>query len=252
VFLAVIGLAFVLIRWLQAPRAGSERLVMTVWAAFGPFSSAESAETNLRHVARIVFGEQGIGAHEQWIRGHGENFRAWEADGSLESAQKIMCGGLRTNMYGKTYMEAYAATRQSFVEQVKEGTAWLNKDFLEQTGHRLEPVEQADGSLNVQHKKIWSDEQIEQKKREDNDAILNAVGKNISNDESVEARRLLAFLSNVYAANADKEIKTARDIGLAWLPCLKLEDQAPNSELAKTFKGLNDAWDATRQGQEQA
>ena len=250
VLVAVAGIAIVVLYWLQAPRAGTERLVMAVWAAFGPYSSAEDAEKNLRRVARIVFGEQGIGEHEQWVQGHGENFRLWEVDGRFERMQKAMCGGMRTNMYGKAYREAYAAVRQSFIEQVKEGAAWLNNDFLERTGHRLEPVEQADGSFVVQHKKIWSDEQIEKKEREVDNAIANTIGTNISNDESIEARRLLAFLANVYSVNTDKEMKTPRDIGLAWFACLQLGDQEPNSELAKTFKSLNDAWSNTRQDQE--
>ena len=40
----------------------------------------------------------------------------------------------------------------------------FNKD-LEQTGHKMEPVKQPDGTYRVLHKKIWSNEEIEKKNR---------------------------------------------------------------------------------------
>jgi hypothetical protein len=66
-------------------------------------------------------------------------------------------------------------------------------------------------------------------------------------DETVEARRL-TFLSKVRHTDADNELKTARDFGLAWFACLQLEDKDPESELAQVFKALNDAWAASRDG----
>ena len=111
--------------------------------------------------------------------------------------------------------------------------AWLAKE-LERIDSRIEVVE------------IWSDEQIERNNRQLANSILEEVGTDLFSDETVEARRLRTFLSKVRHTDADKELKTARDFGLAWFACLQLEDKDPESELAQLFKALNDAWAASR------
>src|SRR5262245_31522093 len=88
--------------------------------------------------------------------------------------------------------------QQSFVEQIMKGPAW--KKFLEQGGH-----------------------------------LIDTVGNSIANDESPEAKQLLAFLAQVYEANADKPMTTPREVGVAWFACHELRRKQPDSELAKTF-----------------
>ena len=63
------------------------------------------------------------------------------------------------------------------------------------------PVEQEDGSVQVQYQKISSDEQIER--------ILHAIGNNLLNNHSNEGRQLLAFLAKVHEANADKPMTSS-------------------------------------------
>jgi len=125
---------------------------------------------------------------------------------------------------------------QRVKEQAKARSAWLNRE-LERTDSRIEVVE------------IWSDEQIERHDRQVANAILEKVGTDLSADESVEAKRLRAFLVKIRPTDADGELDTPRDIGLAWFACLQLQDKEPDSELAQLFNVLNDAWTTTREGQ---
>ena len=124
-------------------------------------------------------------------------------------------------------------------EQAKSRAAWLNRE-LERTDSRIEVVE------------IWSDEQLERHDRQVANEILEKVGTDLSADDSVEAKRLRAFLVKIRQTDTDRELDTPRDIGLAWFACLQLQDTEPDSELAQLFNVLNvlnDAWTATREGQ---
>ena len=124
------------------------------------------------------------------------------------------------------------------MEQARARGAWLTKE-LERIDSRIEVVE------------IWSDEQAERNDRELANAILEKVGTDLFTDETVEAHRLRTFLLKVRHTDADSELKTPRDLGLAWFACLQVEDKDPASDLAQLFKMLNDAWAATREGQVQ-
>ena len=122
------------------------------------------------------------------------------------------------------------------IERAKARAAWLVRE-LERPSSQIQVVE------------IWSDEQIERNDRELANTILEQVGSVLCADESVEATRLRAFLGRIRHTDADTELKTLRDFGVAWFACLQVEDSEPESELAKVFKMLNDAWNARREGQ---
>ena len=130
----------------------------------------------------------------------------------------------------------YWSRAQRAREQAKARAAWLNRE-LEQTESRIEVVE------------IWSDEQLERQHRQVANAILEKVGTDLSADESVEAKRLRSFLVKIRQTDADCELDSPRDIGLAWFACLQLQNNKPASELAQLFNVLNDAWTTTREGQ---
>ncbi len=94
IILAVVVLAVLAWLWLtrsQGPKPKTQRLAMTVWAAFGPYETAEEAEKYLRRASRVVFGAEGVTEHEAWIAGHVNNFRDWEAEGRFAEAHKMMC-----------------------------------------------------------------------------------------------------------------------------------------------------------------
>lgn len=219
---------------------------MTVWAAFGPYDTAESAEQFLRLASRAVFGQEGITDHEKWIDEHVKNFHKWQAESTLEKMLKMMCAGLLLSAKGRAFETACKQFKEEAEAQVKNGIEWLNKDFLEEGGHKLDAVKQQDGTVQFAYKQIWSDEEIKRKKREDGEAILNAVGRNLLEDQSYEAKALLAFLGVVNQENMDKGLETPKDVGAIWFACLEVVDKEPNTPVALTFKVLNDAWAATR------
>jgi hypothetical protein len=98
--------AVFLARRLRAPRSGTQRLAITVWAAFGPYDSADAASDGLRWASRAVFEKKAIDGHDDWVNGHIKNFREWEARGSFEKMQKIMLGGLMLSAYGNAFETA--------------------------------------------------------------------------------------------------------------------------------------------------
>ena len=243
---AVAALAFLVLRRLQAPKPKTRRLAITVWAAFGPYDTAERADDGLRRASRAVFGQEGITEHEEWIQGHVKNFLHWQAKGRFHRAQKMMRTGLLLTAYGHAFEEACKEVKAEALSQAQEATEWLNKDFLEKTGHRLEAVKQPNGTLRFVYKRIWADEEIKRKEHEDWESVLNAIGRNLLEDRSNEAKQLLAFLSVVYQKNMGKDLESPKDVGVIWAACLEVLDKDPNSEVAQTFKALNDAWTATK------
>ncbi len=239
---AAAGLLFYGARWLQAPRRQTKRLAMTVWAMYGPNQTAEDAEKSLRTVCRVVLGSEGATKHEEWIKGHAANFQQWEAEGRFENAEKMMRNGLLHNAYGSAFKEAFENVKTEFVVRAQEIMDSLNTKYFKEGGHRLETVKHPDGKVDFVFKKIWSDEMIKQKEKEDNEAILNAIGNNLLTDQSMEAKVLVEFLRVVYRQNTDREIQTPQELGQAWFACLAVSDEELESEVAKTFKVLNDAW----------
>lgn len=235
-------LIFWWVRWGQFPKRNTQRLVTTVWAAFGPFNTAQDAEDTFRTVARVVLGLKLSQKDEGWVEGHIQNFHEWEKDGRFEQAENMMRKGLLLTAGGPAFDEAFKNVQAEYGKQVQEIAESLNKDLLEEGGHKLETVTQPDGRIEVFYNKIWSDEKIDQKQKEDNEAILSSIGNNLLNDNSDEAKELVEFLKKVYRHNADKEIQSAQDLGTAWFACLSVTNEEPESEVARTFQVLNDAW----------
>ena len=247
---AVVALAFWALRWFQAPKPKTRHLATAVWAAFGPYDTAESAEDALRRASNAVFGKEAITEHEEWIQGHLKNFRDWQAEGRFQTAQKIMRAGLLPTAYGHAFEVAFDEVKAEAVAQGVKAMEYLNKEFLEKGGHKLEAVKQPDGTVQFAYKQTWSDEEIKRKERQDSEAVLNTIGRNISEDQSNEAKQLLAFLSVVYQTNMGKDLETPKDVGIIWFACSEVIDKEPDSEIARTFKVLNDAWTATRSGKQ--
>lgn len=250
-FLTILGigaaavLLFYGLRWFQAPRKNTQHLVMTVWAAYGPYSTAENAEDVLRTAVRIILGSEGKKENEEWVQGHVGNFHEWEKEGRFESGENLMRKGLLLTAYGSAFNEAFEKIRAEYITQAQEAAENLNKDLLEEGGHRIEKVMGPDGNVDFAFKKIWSDEEIEQKKKEDGEAILNAIGNNLLQDQSDEGKELVEFLRIVYRQNtddADRELKTAQELGQVWTACLTVSIEDPSSEVTKIFRVLNEAW----------
>ncbi|MBA7659665.1 hypothetical protein ES703_67650 [subsurface metagenome] len=238
----LVAAAFFAFRRFQMPKAGTRRLAMTVWAAFGSYETAEDAEGGLRRACHAVLGDR-INEHETWMQGHIKNFNDWEADDRLCQSLKMMRRGLLLTAYGKAYTEACRLFKEQAIAECQGSLDWLNKDVLR--GHKIEVVRQEDGTPQLEYKQIWSDEKIKKDKRELGEAVYNQVGNNLLQNDSPEAKELLAFLATVYEANMDKNMETAKDVGIIWFTCLQLQDKDPDSEIAELFSELNDAWQAT-------
>lgn len=71
-------------------------------------------------------------------------------------------------------------------------------------------------------------------------------------DESPEAIALLAFLGSVHETSTGTALVEPMDVGRVWFACLEVINQQPESELAETFKVLNDAWNSTKPDSEPA
>ena len=124
---------FLLLRRLQMPRPGTERLAITVWAAFGPYDTAAVAERTLYRASKAVFGHDGIHDHEEWIGGHVRNLREWEAQGRFQRAQKLMRRGLLLTAYGQPFEVAFQKVKEEALAEAQAATprdpAFLG-DFL--------------------------------------------------------------------------------------------------------------------------
>ena len=106
---------------LVAPKPRTTRLAGAVWAAFGPYDTAEDADSSLRHAIHVVFGPEGITKHEGWIHTHIVNFYDWEAQGSFQDAQDKMRSGLLLIGHGHAFKAACQEIKEEAVAQVREG-----------------------------------------------------------------------------------------------------------------------------------
>ena len=237
---------------LQTPRPRTKHLAMTVWAAFGPYDTAEFAEDGLRWASSAAFGRDGISKHKKWIQGYIKDFHHWQARGSFQKIQKMMRWGLMLTAYGPVFEETCQRYRDHAMAEATEIMGRLNEN-LSKTGHKLEPSKQADGTYQVLYKKIWSDAEIKKKEQETGEAILNGIGNNLLEDQSDTAKMLVAFLGKVHKDNLGRDIKKPKDVGIIWFACLEILNQDPDSEVAQTFKALNDAWTTSKpnEGREQ-
>lgn len=139
--------------------SGLARRVFPVWAAQGPFDSGEESAAAMRYAYLAVFGSE-----------EAERMGMMEAVANHAAAYDRNPGAWEQNR--QKAMRSANSETEEFVTIAKGLAAMdsLNKDFLESGGHKLELATQSDGSLGIAYKKIWSDEAIEEKKKQDNEA----------------------------------------------------------------------------------
>lgn len=204
------------------------RQVFPVWAGQGPFDSGEESAAAMHHAYLAVMGPEETERMAEAIAEHAATYDSdpatWER---LRQEAADSAGPETENLV--TIAKGLAAMDS------------LNKEFLEDGGHKLELTRQTDGNLGIAYKKIWSDEEIEEKKKQDGEAIVSGIGEGLLSDSSEEARELVAFLSDAYRANTREEPDSASAIGRAWLACLEIKNEEPDSELAQEFGRLNEA-----------
>jgi hypothetical protein len=235
ILLVTVAVSILLRRWLRAQAfkqaGGVARQVFPVWAAQGPFESGAMSAAAMRHAYLAVMGPdeaermaEGIAKH---AAAYDSNPAAWE-ENRQRAAQAV---GTDTAKF-VTIAEGLAAMDS------------LNKDLLEAGGHKLELARQPDGSLGIEYKKIWSDDAIEEKRKQDDEAFVSGIGNGLLSASSEEARALVAFLTEVYEANTGEKAESAYAIGRAWLACFAVKNEKPESDLAQRFEELNEAHQA--------
>ena len=203
ILLVVVVLVVLLWRWYKSyifnRTCGLARQVFPVWAAQGPFDSGEESVVAMRYAYLAVFGLEETERMAETIAKHAaaydSNPAAWE-----QNRQKVI-------RLTSPDIEEFVT-----IANVHAAMDSLNKDFLEAGGHKLELTTQSDGDLGIAYKKIWSDEEIEAKKKQYNEAFVSGIGKGLLNDSSEEASALVAFLSDLYKANTGDETASANAI----------------------------------------
>lgn len=126
----------------------------------------------------------------------------------------------------------------------------LNKDLLEEGGHRWEYARQPDGNLTFAYKQIWSDEEVQKKKESDAEVIIKSIGTRLFEDSSAEGHRLFEFLVDIHRASPEHDPETPMSLGKLWFACVNFAQENPDSDISKEFTVLNDAYSATNHGLE--
>ena len=240
--IALIAVARILFARPRPLRLKTEQLAISVWAAHGPFKTASDAEERLQQACLIVFGPDGLTSHDGWARKHAQNFHLWEQEGRLEQGVEMMRSALLATAHGPHFDSACQELRSELRRSATEAMLRVNKD-MESSGRRFDAVEQGDGSLQFFVRDDWTAAERERREQATVEGISDKVGHNLFNDQSEQARQLLAFLSRVQEESAGKAIDGPREAGAAWLTCFA---EGGDSQIGQAFKPLNDAWLATR------
>jgi hypothetical protein len=213
----------------HARRVASDvaRQVFPVWAAQGPFHSGTESAAALRNAWLAVCGAEQTEKMANAIEKHRCSY-----DNDPDAWEKTRCEAAeQADDLARTLAEGIVAAQH------------LNKEILESGGHRIEFTKSSDGSVQTIYKQIWSDEEIEAKKKKDGEAIASGIGNGLLSNSSQEAKTLVKFLSEVYLANTDEELD-ARAIGRTWLAFFSTRNEQPNLPLVHEFERLNDAYSA--------
>jgi hypothetical protein len=222
--IVVIVLAVILVKRRAFRRTGSrdERLAMTVWAAFGPYSSAEDAADALRRSVRAVFGPENYDSHAGRVQGHADNFRLWQSQGNFDKSQEFIRRPFLVFARGRDFEEACQKVRDEAQKLALEAMSRVNKD-LEATGLRFEAVPRADGALDLS----MADE-VGQETRAAR--IANRVGHSLLTTSSDTGVRMREFLMALSRSSLGRDLENAEDIGRLWLSCYDQLSENPESE----------------------
>ena len=213
-----------------------ERLTMTVWAALGPFSSADDAEDGLRRSVRAVFGTDDYEKHAGWVQGHAANFRLWEGRGSFDRNQEFMRQAFLPFARGNHFEQARQKVKMEAQKLALEAMNRINQD-LEATGHRLEAEAKPAGTLDLSFRQTspGADENLTTR-------IVNSVGHNLLTASSNTGVRMREFLMALSRSSLGRDPENAEEIGRLWLSCYDRLSENPKSETTTAFRALNDAW----------
>jgi hypothetical protein len=230
----IVGVLIGLFLFIEVFGSDDEHLAMTVWAAFGPFRSAADAEEALSRSVRAVFGAENYDKHAGWVQGHADNFRLWENQHIFDKSQRFMRLALWASARGAGFEQACRKVKDEARKLALEAMDRINKD-LETTGVRYEAVLGADGALD-----LWIADDLGQESRAAR--IANDISHNLLAASSEAAVTMRGFLRSLSRDGQVGDTEETESIGRIWLRCHDSSEQDPESERAKAFKAVNDAW----------
>ena len=237
IVLIIVGVALAIRYWIrsQATMKAAEvtRDVYPVWAAQGPFDSGVRSAAAMRYAYLAVRGPEEAQRMSEGIARHAQAFDADPGVWEKLRQDSLNLAGPKTEDY-VTVAKGLAAADN------------LNKDLFEAGGHRLEFARQPDGRLTFAYKQIWSDDEIQRKKASDAEAITKSIGTSLLEVSSAEGRRLVQFLIEIHRSNAEHGPETSMVLGKLWLACISFAKENPDSDIAKEFTVLNDAYSPTK------
>jgi len=235
--LIVAGGAFALRYWIrsQARKQAAEvtRDVYPVWATQGPFDSGTQSALAMRYAYLAVRGPEEAERMSEAITKHAQAFDTDPGVWEKLRQESLGLAGPKTQDHVTVAKGLAAAVA-------------LNKDLFEAGGHRMEFERQPDGRLTFAYKQIWSDEDVQRKKLADAETITKSIGTSLLEDASPEGQRLVRFLREFHRSNPEHAPETSMALGKLWMACVSFSNDNPNSDIAKEFTVLNDAYTATK------
>lgn len=239
---AVIGLAiivFILFKLFgrRGPNPNSRELAMAVWAAFGPYSSVEEAEASLCRSVRAVFGVENFHEHAAWIQGHTENFRRWEAAGTLDKSLEFMRRGLTVWAVGPDFQGACTKFKEEAKTEALRLLEKITQDFgiIDQAPAMRALIDGTKTNEEI-HDELQAGQQ------ELAARIVKNTGDTLLSDSSEAAASLIRFLQDVSREHKGEEATTPEAIGMLYLNCINYAGDNLASEFTKVFHSLDDAW----------
>lgn len=239
--------AFILFRLFRrrGPTPNSRELAMGVWAAFGPYESAEDAENSLTRSMRAVFGASNLNEHAVWIKEHADNFRAWENSGTLKQSIELMRRGLAAFAVGPDFEVACANFKEELRAETLRLLDRITTDFgMEEDAPALRAL--VDGSMPPRQ----IHERLEASQKKTADRIVRGIGENLLRAPSPEAARMRQFLQKLSREQNGEEATTPETFGRLYLNCINYATENSDSEFAKVFHALDDQWKPTLPNEE--
>ena len=151
--IVVFGIALAIWLWWRSrifySASDMAKQVFPVWAAQGPFDSGAESAAAMRNAYLAVLGTDQTEEMADGIEGHAT---AYDADPETWEETR------------RTALEGASSDALTLAEGISAAES-INKEFIEDRGHRLEFTKQPDGSTAAVYKQTLSDEEIEKKEK---------------------------------------------------------------------------------------
>jgi hypothetical protein len=235
-------------RWFRAActgsglEAGSDHLAREVWAGFGPYSTASSAEFYLRRAVRSVseMTEQpDLGAG--WVDDWAEQLRSSETSGVFGEYERNLRAQYPLSVPASAeFAAAFILTELNLESEGNKLIAGVNEILAppgSQFGSKLAFTDLPDGRRVVTYEKLGTEDERAAEKTQQ----AQQLGDLLATDDFPEAEEFKTFLVRQFC-NAQGE-PLPLDLGRAVFAGIKLQVDEPASAKAAEFLRLYSAWE---------